>query len=225
MGSQKLKKHPTKVMCKVCQCETWHKILNETENRYNDDESGIWEITDFKTLQCLGCDNVCLLIESVFSEDVDPETGNPEVNKTIYPIPYKSDREPLKYIFYAPNSVASVYNETIKAFNNGLMILTGIGVRATIEAIAIDRGITVKGIETKIKKMVDLNIITSDGAELLRLVKDMGNKSAHEIKKHHHDDLSICVDIVEDIIRSLYILPKEAEHTRSIIDGKWHRVG
>lgn len=60
------KKYASKVMCKVCQQETWHNTLNQVENRWNDDKEGMWGITTFYTLQCLGCDNVCLLIKYPF---------------------------------------------------------------------------------------------------------------------------------------------------------------
>jgi hypothetical protein len=216
-------RYETKIMCKVCQCETWHNVLNKAFSGYNDEESGIWEENTFYTLQCLGCDNVCLLNQYIFSENTNPETGNPDVQKFIYPSPYKGDREPIDRIYDAPKNVSLVYGETIKAFNSGLMILAGIGVRSIIETISIEQKIVVWGIETKIKEMVKQNIITVEGAKLLRLVKDIGNITAHEIKKQHHDDLALCIDIVEGVIRTLYILPKEAEHTRKIIDGKWTR--
>lgn len=105
-----------------------------------------------------------------------------------------------------------------------MMILAAIGIRTTIEAIAIEQKITIRGIESKINKMVDQKIITSDGAKLLLLVKDLGNLATHEVKKHHRDDLALCIDIIEGVIRSLFILPKEALRTREIIKGGWKRA-
>lgn len=208
---------PTKEMCKVCQCQTWHKILSKSESSKNDEESGIWETTTSYMLQCKGCDNVCLLVEYSCSENYDPETGEIAVDKVIYPSPYKNDRELIKKTYYIPNNVLTIYQETVAAFNERLFILAGIGVRSTIEAIAIDQGISIRGIQTKIQEMVRSNIITSDGAELLELIKDMGNKAVHEIKKHGRDELSLCIDIIEDVIRNLYILPNEAKRARETL--------
>ncbi|NCN59199.1 DUF4145 domain-containing protein [Candidatus Microgenomates bacterium] len=67
-------------------------------------------------------------------------------------------------------------------------------------------------------------MITPNSAKLLNLIREIGNLSAHEIKKHHKDDLSLCLDIVEGVLRSLYIYPKEAEFTKDVIDGKWIRA-
>ncbi|MCL4382222.1 MAG: DUF4145 domain-containing protein [Patescibacteria group bacterium] len=72
--------------------------------------------------------------------------------------------------------------------------------------------------------MISLGIITPDEAMLLRLIKDIGNLATHEIKKHHKDDIDLCIDIVEGVFNNLYVLPKEAEFTREIIEGKWKRV-
>lgn len=218
------KKFKSKILCKVCQQQTWHIILNEVENNYSDEDGEIWENNKFFTLQCLGCENVCLLTQYVCSENIDSNTGNLETQENIYPIPYKNDREIIERVYYVPKIARTVYEETIKAFNSGMMILAAIGIRTTIEAIAIQEKIIVRGIKTKIKKMEDLKIITPAGATLLLLVKDFGNLATHEIKKHPQDDLSLCIDIIEGVFRSLYILPKQAETSREILEGKWKRA-
>jgi hypothetical protein len=199
-----------RILCKKCQQLTWHAIRNRIDDRRENEDGDIWEIATFYTLQCMGCDNVCLLSEYVFSEDISSETGEPEIQTIIYPSPLKNDREIMDKHFYLPNEVKAIYTESIKAFNSGLLILTSIGVRATIEAVAREQNITIRGIAKKIKKMVENNIITAEGAKLLLLVTDMGNLSAHEIKKHNHDDLSLCIDVVESVLRNLYILPRGA---------------
>jgi len=218
------KEFGSKVMCKRCQQKTWHAILNRTEEGCNDEESGIWENTIYFTLQCLGCGNVCLLVHYYFSEDIDPKTGNPELQSSVHPTPYESDRNPINKLNYVPKNTRSVYEETIKAFNSGMLILAAIGARTIIEAIAIEQKITTRGIKRKIDKMTQKKIITPSGAKLLLLIKDMGNLATHEIKKHHSDDLSLCIDIIEGVLKELYVHPKEAENTRKFVDEKWIRV-
>ncbi|OGD84131.1 hypothetical protein A2572_03330 [Candidatus Collierbacteria bacterium RIFOXYD1_FULL_40_9] len=207
----KEKSSKRRLLCKECQQVTWHAVLNEAKSDRSIEEAEIWEMTTFYTLQCLGCDNVCLLSEYVCSENISQEDGQPEVQSNIYPSPHKNDHEPMDKNYYLPSEVKSIYLESIKAFNSGLLILAAIGVRATIEAVAREQKITIRGIAKKIKKMVESNIITPDGAKLLMLVTDMGNLSAHELKKHHQDDLSLCIEVVESVLRNLYILPKSAE--------------
>ncbi|HBY19780.1 hypothetical protein A2380_03650 [candidate division WWE3 bacterium RIFOXYB1_FULL_43_24] len=218
------KKYKSKIMCKACQQETWHNVINEYEKFGTSDDGDIWDSTTFLTLRCLGCDNICLLIRYVSSEDVDPQTGDPDITESVHPTPFRSDRELVNGYFSIPKDVRTIYEETIKSFNAGMLILTAIGVRTTIEAISIQQDIKVQGINTKIDEMVHKNIITRDGAVLLMLVKDIGNLATHEIKKHHKDDLSLCIDVIEDIIRNLYIHPQKAKLTRELIEGGWSRA-
>lgn len=217
-------KFKEKILCKKCQQETWQKILNEITVEESDDVRDLWETTTYFTLQCMGCDYVCLVTNSYFSEELDQETGQPVMSVGIYPTPFKSDRELINGFTHIPKDIQSVYTESIKAFNNGMMILAAIGIRSVIEAIAIERKIAVRGIETKINRMVKMNIITPDGATLLMFIKDLGNLATHEIKKHHRDDLALCLDIIEGVLRSLYIHPKQAAFVKEMINGKWVRI-
>lgn len=224
MKDAETKKYSSKVMCKKCQQETWHEILYDEEYRESDDENEIWVSTTYTLLKCRGCENICLLTQGVCSEDFDPQTGELDVDRNVYPSPFKSDRELIDKIYHVPKDISLVYGETIKAMNFGMSILTAIGIRSTIEAIAIDQHIEIWGIEAKIKEMVKLKIITPGGSKSLLLVKDVGNMATHTIKKHHHDELSLCIDIVEGVLNTLYVEPKEVEHARDIIDGKRIRV-
>lgn len=221
MSDQKYEK---KIMCKRCQQETWHSIINNLEKRESNDTEDIWIISNFITLKCMGCDNVCLLIQEVCSEDIDPRTGEPDTLENIYPNPFKSDRDLVKGYYNIPGNVKTVYEETITAFNKGLLILSAIGLRTVIEAISLNQKIKARGIKAKIEKMVERNIITNDNAVLLMLVKDIGNLATHEIKKHHKDDLTLCIEITEGIIQNLYIHPKKAKLIRELIEGGWERA-
>lgn len=204
-----------RVLCKECQQNTWHAILNEAKSEKElSEEDGIWESTKFITLQCMGCDNVCLLLEYFCTENYNPENGEVDIVYSVYPTPTKEERSLIDKYYYLPNDVVAIYRETIQAFNSKLYILTAIGVRTMIEAVSRDQGITDRGIASKINKMIEKNIVTQAGGDLLLMVKEKGNVSAHEIKKHHHDDLSLCIDVLESVLRNLYILPKSAELTR-----------
>ncbi len=219
-----MKKFPDKILCRSCQNETWHSILNETSTGSSNEDGEVWDKTTSHTLQCNGCENVCLLTEYVFSEDIDPRTGDLEITRKIYPSPYKPVRNTIEGVYVLPATVRAIYEETVKSINNNLMILAAIGIRSTIEAIALDKKITVNGIKGKISQMVSQGIVTEDGAKLLSLIRDIGNKATHEIKKHHREDIKLCIDIVEGMLKNLYVYPKEAEQTKELMSGNWIRV-
>lgn len=219
------KKYDKKVMCRMCQQETWHTVINQvkvdTLTKASDVEIPVTKT--FLTLQCRGCDNVCLLISNTDHDCLDPQTGEPATVETIHPTPFRSDREILES-YHIPDKVKTIYEETIKAFNEGLLILSAVGVRTVIEALAIEQNIKVRGIASKIRRMVEEDLITQDNANLLDLVRYIGNLATHEIKKQHKYDLSLCIDIVENIIKNLYIHPQRAKESKEMIKGGWKRA-
>ncbi|MBD3250323.1 MAG: DUF4145 domain-containing protein, partial [Candidatus Pacebacteria bacterium] len=66
----------------------------------------------------------------------------------------------------------------------------------------------------KIDQMQEEKIITPEEAKHLHLTRDVGNFSAHEMKLHSEDKITLCLDIVESLMRNLYVLP---ENVKSII--------
>lgn len=199
-----------KISCRKCQTKTWHKILNKVEERDGNDEIGIWFIKTSFTLQCLGCDSICLLVSDICSEDIDPNTGNPETELTIYPNPIKT-RSQIDGYYWCPVKVRDAYSESIEAFNNNkLPLLTAIGIRMTVEAICIEQKIT-GSLKQKIEDMVKKSIVTPEESKLLHLIRDYGNFSAHEIQRHNQHKLSLCLDIVEGILKTLWVFPGEAQ--------------
>lgn len=212
-----------KVMCRHCQQVTWHTILSDSGGTSYDDDNDFWYREKFFTLKCLGCDTVCLLVESAFSEDYDPETGEVSVQRVIHPSPFKDTREPIELLYYVPTSISNLYQESIRALNYKLFILAAMGVRSLIEAIAIDQGISSRGLSSKIQGMLNDKIITPKEKIHLDVVKDMGNLAVHEIKKHHVLDISLGLDILETLLQILYIYPKRVEDTQDIISGRKKR--
>ncbi len=199
------------VLCKVCQQVTNHNILNAVTKSVWWEDADAGERHDFYTLQCLGCENVCLLVEYSHSEDTNPYTGEPVTQSRVYPSPNKDDRDVLDRIHHVPESVRTAYEETVKAINSGLVLLTAMGVRLVIEAVCNHQKITGGNLEKKINKMQEIGLITPSDAKLLHLVREIGNQSAHEMKKQKREALSLSMDIIEGVIRQLYIHPKEAE--------------
>ena len=195
-----------KVYCRICRQVTNHNILNKTGRYEDDEESGIWVSNDYYTLQCKGCEIVCLLKEYTCSEDYNPETGQLEIVATLYPDPFVF-RAALDQSYNLPNDIRKIYEETISAFNRKLPILTSIGIRATIEAICIDNKITKGTLEKKIDELVKLDLMTKKEANLLHLTRFMGNASAHNLKAPVIEELKAGLEIIESALRNGYILP------------------
>jgi hypothetical protein len=90
---------PVKGHCPECGPGRLADVVGHYERRYegDDDNLGIWGTTDYRILQCRGCEAVYFKISKVFSEDEDyqinPNTGEEEVylprRITYWPAPSK----------------------------------------------------------------------------------------------------------------------------------------
>lgn len=211
--------------CCICKRETLHFVLKSItqigEEALSDDFSVDWR-NEYQIIRCGGCEAITFRETNYFSEDHLGDEAPTRVY--LYPIRNLYDKEARESISI-PNSVGSIYSETIKAYNNSSFILCAAGLRATVEAICNDLGI--KGVRVfnpkknedelrtnldhKIKGLVEHGHLTQGAAEILHTHRFMGNEALHEIKRGNKDDLLIAIEIIEHLIVHIYDLPEKAK--------------
>lgn len=201
-----------KIRCIVCGLDTNHKKLWSKDFNYHDEESEIWATDTQEVYSCLGCDHITFRTVSINSEDIDVvgenEKGEPiyGLAKTITLYP-KRDRRMIqkKYdIWNAPTKVRRIYQETIEAYNNGLLTLCGIGIRAIIEAICLEEKIIVEGLNNKIDELIKKGIVTPKLGEGLQESRLLGNESAHELETFGDRELLASIQLIENVIDGHY---------------------
>lgn len=109
-----------------------------------------------------------------------------------------------------PKEIIRIYNETHAALCNNLSVLAGIGIRALIETICKEKSAQGSNLEKKIDSLVTMGVLTPDGAEILHSLRILGNEAAHEVKPHTEITLGIAMDVVEHLLKGVYILPAVA---------------
>jgi hypothetical protein len=114
-----------------------------------------------------------------------------------------------------PDRVSRIYGETATAFNSGLSVLTGGGLRAIVEAICIDQDVAGGNLSAKIDALVNQNILSQPQADLLHEERYLGNTALHEIDPPSAQDLKDGLDIVEGLLRTIYVLPERAARLRA----------
>jgi len=197
-----------KILCPACGINTNHKIVWESENkRWEDDEVGIWEQTNFDLLQCLDCETPTLRKKYVFSEDMDIRRVNgknivfPEI--TLWPkTGYRMLK--LKHIVDAPPNIKRVYRETVEAYNSELPTLCAAGIRAVIEIVCKDKGIIKDDLKEKIDALKENKIITEDFAEGLHENRLLGNDALHEFTLFGDTELKTAIELIEMFIEIVY---------------------
>jgi hypothetical protein len=205
------------IPCVQCHVETSHKVLFSVDVRgcYLPANIDYWE--EHQIVQCLGCKSISFRKSFGNSEDCDhvqEPDGNWDVvyneHEEIYPSRI-AGREIINKSWYLPASVLGIYKETHSALSNKLSILAGVGIRILIEAICKEKNATGNNLKDKIDSLVKLGTLTQEGAEILHTMRDLGNEAAHNIKPHSEENLRIALDVVENLLQSVYILPKIAK--------------
>lgn len=107
-----------------------------------------------------------------------------------------------------PYLIRQIFGETHSALCNGQMILAGIGIRATVEAVCRHCGLTKGNLKSKIDGLTTAGKVTADGAAILHSLRFMGNDAAHETKMHTLPELGTAFEVIENILFNALILPR-----------------
>jgi hypothetical protein len=203
--------------CIKCTGKAAHKVLASADVHGDDSDSNhsfSWVI-DNQIVQCLGCKTVSFRRASSNSEDVHPTSPDGDFEHTVDETLYPSRLEGIKGlgddIHYLPSNIRRIYDETLKALSNQSPVLAGIGLRALLETVCKEKNATGRDLLKKIDSLVSAGILTPAGAAILHKIRTLGNAAAHEMKPHSDKQLGLAMDIVEHLLKDVYILPKQVE--------------
>jgi hypothetical protein len=121
------------------------------------------------------------------------------------------------------DELCAVLNEVYGALHAGLNGLAAMGTRAVIDMVVVREVGDIEGFESNLKALVDAGLLSSAGKETLSAALDAGSASAH--RGYVRDDLSIMIDIVENILQALYILKPAAHRLKSATPQRPPRAG
>lgn len=203
------------VRCRDCKQETKHAVLTSVEYHGADKNTNFdyyWNDI-YQIVQCKGCEAVSFRKVHTNSEDVCHEyIGNGPEFETfsteyidIYPDP-QNGREPLDGYHLLDGNIQRIYLETLKALHSSQPVLCGVGIRAIIETVCKEKE-TKSNLSQGIDELVVLGALTKDAATILHKLRVMGNESAHEVRPHKKDKLNLALNIVDNLLMSVYILP------------------
>lgn len=201
------------IACGSCDRKTSHKVMTVVDWVDSDGGSGVTVCQGYMTVVCQGCKTVSFCIESTCSEemDYDPDTGEqyPVKSYELYPSRI-AGRPEMDSIHEVPFRIANIYRETRAALCSNQPILAGIGIRAIVEAVCIERKAQGRNLEARIDSLATMKLVTEAGAEILHSLRFMGNDAAHEVKTHKIEELNTAFGVVEYLIQGVYIMPKQA---------------
>lgn len=203
--------------CIKCTGKTAHKVLASVDVRGDDGDSNYsfeWA-TDNQIVQCLGCKTVSFRKTSSNSEDYHQINEDGDFEYNVDEMLYPSRIEGIKGLgdetHYLPSNVRRIYDETLMALSSQAPVLAGIGLRALLETVCKEKNATGRDLLKKIDSLVSAGILTPASAAILHKIRTLGNAAAHEMKPHSDKQLGLAMDIVEHLLKDVYILPKQVE--------------
>ncbi len=206
------------ISCTKCSGKTAHKVVSSYDLRgeYHDGQNSMQWAVDHQIIQCLGCKTISFRKASFNSEAWDYNgDGEPVevVEENIYPSRVDGIKGLGNDTLYLPTNVRSIYNETLQALSNQSPVLAGIGLRALLEEVCKEKNATGPNLQDKIDRLVTVSVpvLTPVSAAILHKIRTLGNKAAHEVKPHSDRQLGLAMNIVEHLLKDVYILPKQAE--------------
>ena len=107
-----------------------------------------------------------------------------------------------------------LYREIVISYNENCLLLCAIGLRALIEGICADKGITDGNLEHRVDELIkflpSINLI-----EALHAFRFAGNDAAHRLQPLAKDEAKSAIAIMEDLLNFFYDLDYKASRVRS----------
>ena len=198
--------------CNGCQKTTWHEVVGEhilevpiyDYDEYLETIPQKWDI-----LQCRGCGEITVRVCT--------EYGGYQPHHEFYP-PRTIRQHKRKVYLKLPSHLDYLYVEVVNAINSRSHLLSAAGLRALLEGLCADKGITeglnkdgkiVKNLEGKINglsKIVPEGIVRN-----LHGLRFLGNQALHELEKPEESDLLLALRVLEDIFNIVYDLDYRAQ--------------
>ena len=207
-----LGEEPT-LACAKCAGKTAHAVLASIDVDGEETEPN-WQYNWFQRYQiikCLGCKTISFRDTSGNSEDYTQDDDGDFVT-TVYEKLFPSRLEGLKGldadVRHLPPTVRRIYEETRQALLNNSPVLAGIGLRAPLEATCVSRNAEGRDLFAKIDDLARKGELTRGNAQILHKIRSLGNKAAHEMEPHSERQLSLALQIIENLLRDTFIIPE-----------------
>ena len=185
----------SKVDCRECLRATKHNLIHSTN------AVGVKWNEKYQIVQCMGCESLSfrrITLKNIKNNQLDDKA---EID--LYPSRIKG-RQKLK-IESLPPTIAEIYEEIHLALSNKLLVLATIGMRTLIEAVCDEKNSTARSLRDKINSLVEMKLLTPKNANNLNKLRSFGNMAAHEVKTPSENMLHNSMDIIEHLLKEVYL--------------------
>lgn len=198
-----------KFYCNSCQRYTNHDLLcDESESIPLEDGSQIWKCYDM--IRCLGCNTISFHYSECHSETSDPNSRLLSAKSQYFP-KNRLFRNTIEGIEKLPENTRNIYLEVLASLNEDMPILSAVGLRGLIESVCREKAYMWKNLYEGIEQLGVDGILSFTQVEFLHACRFMGNSAAHEITAPSKEQLISALDIIETLLKAIYVLPDKAD--------------
>lgn len=213
----------TKGHCPRCGPDRRAQIKAAHEERWEDDNAGVWGSDTYNILKCGGCDTVYVQHENLFSENVDYEQDaagdwhTVSVPETKY-WPSPSTRARPDWVDELDDdTLKSVLKEVYGALDNDHRILAAIGARTALDRAMVLLGATADNFPSKLAELGDKGIVSLHEKDQLLVLTDAGSASAHRAWHPSATNLETVVAGMENFLHRTLVYGKDISAVRKDI--------
>lgn len=215
-----------KIYCNTCKGETNHDVKSTHDQSYHEEFEdhgqrflGYYEETEFRFLVCRGCDSATLQ-EKWTCSGMHDHNGDDVYSYNYHPKRKNLGEREAKKFHHVDKKLNDSYKEIITAFQQGLGIVTAMGVRALLEGICVIEGIddnVAWGLAKKIEKLKGAPNIPDSIIDGLNGLKFIGDDAAHRLNATDKYTLSLSIDLLESLLTHLYEARIDLERKAAIV--------
>ncbi|MGA7872075.1 MAG: DUF4145 domain-containing protein [Candidatus Binatus sp.] len=195
-----------KAHCNSCLKETNHVLVAKKKSSWSDVDAGIYGEDCYQIVACCGCDTVG------FRRVTTIEGGTRE---TINYFPAAVSRRKPYWLSGSlrreQKKIVRLLDEIYVAVHEDLRVLAATGVRTLIDIVITEHVGDVGNFPAKLSAVEKRGFISPSNREFLEVTIDAGSASAHRGFQPSQQDLKLLLDITENLIASIYVLPGEVK--------------
>jgi hypothetical protein len=195
-----------RIYCNSCKQHTHHKLALSHAYDHRTEEESSEVYGQFRLWFCAGCD-ACTMEDYYTADYMFSQVGDSDFSQdyasTYHPKPAIGFR-PDKRFHKLPPKLKKLYDEVIRANNDKLHLLCSAGLRGLIEGICADKNISGGNLEEKIDGMTA--VLPAHIVENLHGFRFIGNDAVHELEAPTEFELTLALDVIEDVVNFLYAL-------------------
>ena len=195
-----------RIYCNRCKTNTHHELLGSHEYHFGGEEGEPHEWGEYKLWACAGCDTCTM--EDHYTADYMMDNEGDNVFESLYFPKRGYSVRPSKHFVQLPQKLQHLYSEVLSSFNENLHLLCAAGLRSLVEGVCAQKGIKAPNLESKIEGMKSL--LPESIVKNLHEFRFIGNKAVHELEAPKSHELSLAIDVIEDILNFLYALDYKA---------------